>query len=150
KDHAAFLQPAIQTIIQNSEFRIQNLDAISVVAGPGSYTGLRVGLASAKGLCYALNIPLITLNTLEVMAQAAINQSTDQLINQSNLFCPMIDARRNEVFTAIYNEKLQTLIQPAALTLAENSFETFLQKQKVVFFGSGSIKWKEICKNPNA
>ncbi len=149
KNHASFLQPAIQTIIQHSTFNIQQLNAVSVIAGPGSYTGLRIGLASAKGLCYALNIPLITLNTLEVMTMAAINSSTHQPISSSTLFCPMIDARRDEVFTAVYNQQLQILMEPSALILNENSFESFFQDHTVVFFGSGSAKWKAICTNVN-
>jgi len=149
KNHASFLQPAIQTIIKPSMFNIQPLNAVSVIAGPGSYTGLRVGLASAKGLCYALNIPLITLNTLEVMTMAAINSSTHQPISSSTLFCPMIDARRNEVFTAVYNQQLQILMDPSVLILNENSFESFFQHHTVVFFGSGSAKWEAICTNVN-
>lgn len=146
--HASFLQPAIQKIIHNSKFKIQNLDAITVIAGPGSYTGSRVGLASAKGLCYALGIPLITLNTLEVMAYAAIHQSTHQP-NSSTLYCPMIDARRNEVFTAVYDSKMNVIMQPSAIILDENSFIELRKSHELVVFGSGSVKWNNICKNHN-
>lgn len=150
KNHAAFLQPAIQTIIQHSTFNIQQLNAVSVIAGPGSYTGLRVGLASAKGLCYALSIPLITLNTLKIMAIAAINSSTHELINPSTLFCSMIDARRDEVFTAMYDNKLNTILQPCAMILNKESFMEIRKSHELVFFGSGASKWNVICTNNNS
>jgi len=150
KNHAAFLQPAIQTIIQHSTFNIQQLNAVSVIAGPGSYTGLRVGLASAKGLCYALSIPLITLNTLKIMAIAAINSSTHELINPSTLFCSMIDARRDEVFTAMYDNKLNTILQPCAMILNKENFMEIRKSHELVFFGSGASKWNVICTNNNS
>lgn len=149
KQHASFIQPAIQRIIQHSTFNIQHLNAVSVIIGPGSYTGLRIGLASAKGLCYALGIPLITLNTLEVMAMAAIHQTTTQPISPLTLYCPMIDARRNEVFTAVYGSKLNVIMQPSAIILDENSFIELRKSHELVVFGSGSVKWNNICKNHN-
>lgn len=149
KQHASFIQPAIQQIMQHSTFNIQTLTAVSIIAGPGSYTGLRVGLASAKGLCYALNIPLITLNTLEVMAMAAINVSTHQHINASTLFCPMIDARRDEVFTALYDHKLNSILKPCAMILNEQSFMEIKKSHELVFLGSGAAKWNVICTNNN-
>ena len=100
-------------------------------------------MATAKGLCYALSKPLILINTLQVMAQAALEIIEDR-IPQSWL-CPMIDARRMEVFTAIYDEQLATIMQPSAIILEENSFETFLAKNDIYFFGSGSKKWQAIA-----
>lgn len=150
KNHASFLQPAIQTIIQHSTFNIQQLNAVSIIAGPGSYTGLRVGLASAKGLCYALDIPLITLNTLEVMTMATINSLTHQSISSSTLFCPMIDARRDEVFTAMYDNRLNTILQPCAVILNKESFMEIRKSHELVFFGSGAAKWNAICTNDNS
>lgn len=147
KDHASFVQPAIQKIIQQSTYNIKNIQAVSVIAGPGSYTGLRVGLASAKGLCYALQIPLITLNTLEVMAYAVINSVASHSTKTSALYCPMIDARRNEVFMAVYDNKLNVIIQPAAIILNQESFMDLRKSHELVFFGSGSSKWNSICKN---
>ena len=126
------------------------MNAVSVIAGPGSYTGLRVGLASAKGLCYALSIPLITLNTLKIMAIAAINSSTHELINPSTLFCSMIDARRDEVFTAMYDNKLNTILQPCAMILNKESFMEIRKSHELVFFGSGAAKWNVICTNNNS
>ena len=164
KDHASFIQPAIKKLFENIHQQISSIDAIAVTAGPGSYTGLRVGLATAKGLCYALNKPLILLNTLEVIAQACINEqsnivATNNLqpaINNGEshttnfLFCPMIDARRMEVFTALYDSELQAIIKPAAVILEEDSFKNYLDKQRIVFSGSGSGKFKKIIRHPNA
>lgn len=143
KDHASFIHSAIKTIVDNSGIQLSMLSAIAVTSGPGSYTGLRVGMATAKGLCYALSKPLILINTLQVMAQAAL-QIIEDRIPQSWL-CPMIDARRMEVFTAIYDEQLATIMQPSAIILEENSFETFLAKNDIYFFGSGSKKWQAIA-----
>jgi tRNA threonylcarbamoyladenosine biosynthesis protein TsaB len=146
KDHAAFLQPTAQVLVKKAAITFNDLDAIAVTAGPGSYTGIRIGMASAKGLCYALSKPLITLNTLQVMAQAVITRQ-----NRPNAYyCPMIDARRLEVFTAMYNFNLHALMQPCALILEEDSFENFLLSNEVVFFGSGAKKWQALIKNTHA
>lgn len=99
RDHAAWLHTAIERILDQAKLTVRDIEAVAVVAGPGSYTGLRVGMAAAKGFCYALKIPLITQNTLYVMAE-----SMKPVAQQKNaLICPMIDARRNEVFTALYS-----------------------------------------------
>ncbi len=150
KDHGSFLQPAIQKLLKDTGIALTDVDAIAVTGGPGSYTGLRVGLASAKGLCYALSKPLIMLNTLEVMTASAIAQLADQPVDISILFCPMIDARRMEVFTAIYDHKIATVLSPRTLILEEDSFKDQLEKNRIVFFGSGSGKWKELCDHANA
>jgi tRNA threonylcarbamoyladenosine biosynthesis protein TsaB len=147
RDHAGFLQPAIEKILSKNDVNINNLNAIAVSAGPGSYTGLRVGMASAKGLCYALNIPLILVNTLEIMALSAIFQHPKK---DKSLFCPMIDARRMEVFTAVYDKDLNEALAPSSVTLQESSLEEILQENEVVFSGSGSAKFKAILKNENA
>ncbi len=149
KDHASFLQAAIQQLAKDAAITLTATDAIAVTAGPGSYTGLRVGMASAKGLCYALNKPLIMLNTLEVLTVSAIRRFTDQLANGSTLLCPMIDARRMEVFTAIYDRHPAIILSPRALVLEEQSFKEQLNN-KIIFFGSGSGKWHSICRNSNA
>lgn len=146
KNHAAFVQSAISQLMQLHRLSLQDIDAVAVVNGPGSYTGLRVGLASAKGFCYALNKPLILLNTLEVMAQASANLFREEAI----LHCPLIDARRMEVFTAIFNKHLQALLPPQPLILSANIFDAFLQSQKVVFSGSGQKKVESIINHQNA
>ena len=147
KDHGAFVQTAIQQLLKTAALSFADIDAIAVTAGPGSYTGLRVGLASAKGLCYALNKPLLTLNTLEVLTTAAKIFTHNQ---PGILYCPMIDARRMEVFTALYTDTLTALLPPCAMILNETSFLNTLEKEKIVFFGSGVAKWQQVCTHPNA
>lgn len=142
-DHAAFLQPAILELCTKTNIPLNELDAVSVVNGPGSYTGLRVGLASAKGICYALNIPLICINTLEWMAVG--NAS-----NNHEWVCAMIDARRNEVFTALYDQNGKLLMPATAMVLGENSFEPELEEHPIRFIGNGAEKWKALCKHKNA
>jgi len=148
KDHASFLQPGILQLTKISGIALKDIDAVAVTAGPGSYTGLRVGMASAKGLCYALKKPLIALNTLEVLTVSAILLFADE--KKPDRYCPMIDARRMEVFTAIYNKDLDPYLSPRPLILNEMSFEKDLAANKILFFGSGSVKWKEVCNHPNA
>ena len=150
KDHAAWIQVAINTLLKQQGYSMQQLKAVAVTAGPGSYTGLRVGMATAKGLCFALQIPFITINTLKVMASAAITQWLP-LPNQTMqvALCPMIDARRMEVFTAVYDDKLQELIAPKALILDPFSFNDELDNRLLVCFGNGASKWKNINRHPN-
>jgi tRNA threonylcarbamoyladenosine biosynthesis protein TsaB len=143
KDSAAWVQPALQELLKQSKATLKQVEAVSVSAGPGSYTGLRVGLSSAKGLCYALGIPLITVSTLKMMAVAAGEQEAD-------LLCPMIDARRLEVFTAVYDKQLNEIVAPHNLILEAGSFAGMLGKQRVCFFGNGSPKFAPIVNNPNA
>jgi tRNA threonylcarbamoyladenosine biosynthesis protein TsaB len=142
-DHAAWLHNAIAAILLNNKYTINELQAVAVSIGPGSYTGLRVGLASAKGICYALNIPLITVNTLEIIAFAAKDEAIE-------LICPLIDARRMEVFAAIYNKELQEKIPPHAMIADENSFASMLLSAKLLFCGNGSKKLQAIISNKNA
>ena len=148
KNHGSFLHPAIERLCLSVNIQLSSIDAIAVTEGPGSYTGLRVGLASAKGLCYALNKPLIALNTLEVMATASISKY--QPSNNDCLFCPMIDARRMEVFTALYDPSLKLLMPPTAAILTETSFANELNKHNIAFSGSGSKKFKNIFQNSKA
>ena len=145
-EHAAFLQPAVKKILQNTGVTLQQVDAIAVVNGPGSYTGLRVGLASAKGLSYAAGKPLITIGTLPVMARAAFNAVQDNGI----LYAPMIDARRLEVFTAVYDCEGNEKLPAVAKVLSDDSFVELLLQNKILFFGNGAAKWKNICNHPNA
>jgi len=142
KDSAAWLHFAINELLKNENLSLQQLNAISVTEGPGSYTGLRVGMATAKGLCYALNKPLITINTLHLMAFAASKM-------HSHLLCPMIDARRMEVFTAVFDCDLNLRLGPTNLILSENSFKEVLEGNHVVFFGSGSNKFQSIMNHPH-
>jgi tRNA threonylcarbamoyladenosine biosynthesis protein TsaB len=147
QQHASFLQPAIQKMTKTTGISLSMLDAVSVSAGPGSYTGLRVGMASAKGICYALQKPLITINTLQVMAYAAREANTDA---DTFFYCPMIDARRMEVFTAVYNASLEPVWEPQAMIPTEESFETLFRQGFICFSGNGCEKLKPILSKPHA
>jgi tRNA threonylcarbamoyladenosine biosynthesis protein TsaB len=148
KNHGSFLQPAIQDLMAKYGRKLVDLDAIAVTEGPGSYTGLRVGLASAKGLCYALQKPLITINTLKIIAVSAIKSTG--ISAQEHFFAPMIDARRMEVFTAIYDHSLNIIESPNAKILDENSYQAILNEKSVIFCGSGSVKFHSFCQHKNA
>lgn len=150
KDHASWLHIAIKEIFEKNSLELKSVDAIAVTSGPGSYTGLRIGMATAKGICYALNKPLIGLNTLLVMANAAKNVHKDSFGENADLLCPMIDARRMEVFTAIYTKELQIVKEPAAMTLSETSFNEYLSDNSICFFGNGSNKFRAIINHDKA
>lgn len=145
KDHAAWLQPAIKDLLDTAGLNVKDLNAIAVSIGPGSYTGLRIGLSTAKGLCYALNIPLIAIGTLDMMAEAGSNKN-----DNINLLCPMIDARRMEVFTAVYNKNKQNIMEPCAMKVDENSFSDLLKKNSMLFYGNGSHKLQQLINDQNA
>ncbi|MEO6818616.1 MAG: tRNA (adenosine(37)-N6)-threonylcarbamoyltransferase complex dimerization subunit type 1 TsaB [Ginsengibacter sp.] len=146
KQHGAFLHKAIKEILAGQKITPKNLSAVGVTNGPGSYTGIRVGLASAKGLCYALGIPLLTFNTLHVMARTLISE-----INDPNAFYgPMIDARRMEVFTAVFDFRLNEVIAPASMILDNTSFANIVDNNKIFFSGSGSLKFKNMDVKLNA
>lgn len=147
KEHAAFIHVSIKNILDHLKISIKNIDAIATTIGPGSYTGLRVCLAAAKGLCYALNKPLVTIGTLEAMAKA-IHLNVK---NNSNYFyCPMIDARRMEVYTALYDENLMEIIAPHAVIINEKFCLNVLENNPILFFGSGMEKFKNSNLSGNA
>lgn len=148
-DHATWIHTAIKELLEESSKKINELSAIAVTAGPGSYTGLRVGMATAKGLCYSLNIPLITESTLKLIA-FAVKKNLKSGYSLPVLLCPMIDARRMEVFTTIYNIDFDEVFEPSAVILEQDSFERQLNQNIVVFCGNGSAKWQYICNHPNA
>jgi tRNA threonylcarbamoyladenosine biosynthesis protein TsaB len=150
KNHASFVQPAIKELTTGLGLGLKDIDAVAVTAGPGSYTGLRVGMASAKGICYALQKKLILVNTLEVMAQAMINDPANQPIHPSTLLCPLIDARRMEVFTALYDISLKEIESPHAMILDASSFAALLAANPIIFAGSGHHKLKTLVEQPNA
>ena len=146
RQHAAFLHTSVSQILQENDILPTSLKAVGVTGGPGSYTGIRVGLATAKGLCFALKIPMIMMNTLELMAFSAI----EKILNKNAFYCPMIDARRMEIFTAVYDPQLNSTIPPSAMVLEENSFAGLIQNHPVFFFGSGAEKFKKIINHSNA
>ncbi|MFN4285175.1 MAG: tRNA (adenosine(37)-N6)-threonylcarbamoyltransferase complex dimerization subunit type 1 TsaB [Lacibacter sp.] len=149
KQHAAFVQPAIEEIIKETARPLQQVDGVAVTIGPGSYTGLRVGLASAKGLCYALNKPLITIGTLAVWAQAG-RDVLQQQARQARHIIPLIDARRMEVFAAVYDTEGNEVQPPHAHILHTDSYAAELASGPVLFLGSGAAKWQPHCTHANA
>ena len=137
------LHTIIEWALEGAEITLKDLDAVSLGKGPGSYTGLRIGAASAKGFCYGLKIPLIATNSLETMIEPFLNQNFDYII-------PLIDARRMEVYTAIFEGKMgEMLTETEAKILDETSFQEFVGK-KVIFVGDGAKKAKEILQLTNA
>ena len=145
RESAAWLHTAIQQLMQQQQVDLQQLSAVAISIGPGSYTGLRVGLSAAKGICYALQKPLITINTLQMMAAAAVAKGVD-----ADWLCPMIDARRMEVFTAFFDQSLNEVVPTAAIILSENIFVEHLNKKRIFFFGNGSPKFNSLLQHPNA
>jgi tRNA threonylcarbamoyladenosine biosynthesis protein TsaB len=133
--HSEKLTVFIQEVLSDASLTLKDVDAIAVSKGPGSYTGLRIGVSVAKGLCYSLDKPLIAVDTLQAMAK---NPSLS-----GDLFCPMIDARRMEVYTALYNNENKIVEPITAKIIDEDSFSDVLQSNKVLFFGDGSAKCQE-------
>ncbi len=145
--HSEKLTVFIQKVLDRAKLQLKDIDAIAVSKGPGSYTGLRIGVSVAKGLCYALDKPLIAVDTLQAMAKnvAALDNSSD------SLYSPMIDARRMEVYTALYDNENNSVTPITAKIIDENSFSEELTAQKIVFFGDGADKCAEVLeKNSTA
>ena len=141
--HAENLTPFIEELMNRAENSYKDLDAIAISKGPGSYTGLRIGTSTAKGMCYALDIPLIGIDTLQAMAYGVKHQPYD-------FFVPMIDARRMEVYTAVYDKNLQCILPVQPKILDETSYNEYLNQGKVLFFGNGAEKFKQIITHQNA
>lgn len=152
QNHAMLVTKYIQEIFSNQGLTIDKLNAVSVSGGPGSYTGLRIGVASAKGICYALGIPLIAITSLAAMSHHVIENNAEYNLPKDKelLFCPMIDARRMEVYTAVYNRNLKMIREIKADIIDHLSFSAYLGKGKMVFFGNGAAKCRDTIAHPNA
>jgi tRNA threonylcarbamoyladenosine biosynthesis protein TsaB len=151
RSHASVLTLFIEDILKTYNISARQLDAIAVSSGPGSYTGLRIGVSVAKGICYGANLPLIAVPTLQSMACGFIGQlPVTTEIDDDTWYCPMIDARRLEVYTALYNRKGDMQSETSAQIIDENSFAGILSVRKIFFFGNGSDKCREIITHPNA
>lgn len=151
--HASLLTTFIERVIKESGNSFDMLDAVGISKGPGSYTGLRIGVSAAKGICYALDIPLVAVHTLQAMNEQVVNNRQKYGLHkgETNLsFIPMIDARRMEVYSAVFNIENEFERDVEAEVLDENSYSELLKNSKAVFFGNGAGKFQEIIDNPNA
>jgi len=146
--HSTQLPLLISELLHSFQLSVKQLDAVAVNKGPGSYTGLRIGVSMAKGICYSAGIPLIGIGSLHSMAVGFI--LSDFSISAEALLCPMIDARRMEVYSALFNTLGEPISDVKALVIEENSFNEYLEHQKVFFFGDGSVKCKNVITNQNA
>ena len=140
--HAEKLHPFIQQVMQEAKLSFNDIDAVAVSKGPGSYTGLRIGVSAAKGLCFAFDKPLISIETLQSLAY--------KLSIEQGVIIPMLDARRMEVYAAVYNSKHEQVRDIKAEVIDENSFQEYLSKGKVYFLGDGAEKCKEVITHENA
>ncbi|MBW2962428.1 tRNA (adenosine(37)-N6)-threonylcarbamoyltransferase complex dimerization subunit type 1 TsaB [Mesonia aestuariivivens] len=142
--HAEKLHVFINEVLTEAKLALKDLDAVSVSKGPGSYTGLRIGVSAAKGLCYNLDIPLLAISTLEALAHQVQAKAEEVIV-------PMLDARRMEVYMAVYSSEKQLISPVEAKVLEENSFESYFSNfYPVYFIGNGVEKFKEICSVKNA
>lgn len=146
-NHSVVLGPFVDEMVSFADSHAIPVDAVAVSCGPGSYTGLRIGVSMAKGLCYGRDLKLISVSTLKLLCVPLL---LAEQIPEDALLCPMIDARRMEVYSAIYTRRLEAVKDVSADIIDENSYVELLGKQPVVFFGNGADKCKEVIKHPNA
>ncbi len=144
--HAGSLTLFIQSVMDTAGLKFSELDAIAVSKGPGSYTGLRIGVSTAKGLCFALDKPLIAIDTLQMMAEGFLKAEP----THEGLICSMIDARRMEVFTAVFDAQLDYVSPVEAKIIDEQSFESLLRAKPVTFIGDGAAKCAATLTHENA
>ena len=154
---SAMLTTLVGNVVQHAGFALSDLDAVAVAKGPGSYTGLRIGVSTAKGLCFALDKPLLSINTLQAMTEQVrpffLPTANCRSVGPplSTLFCPMIDARRMEVYCAFYDQMGGEVKPTAAEIIDENSFADLLIDYSIVFFGDGAAKCRAVLgEHPNA
>lgn len=150
KSHAAFLTVFIDEILKENHIKASDLKAIAVSKGPGSYTGLRIGVSVAKGITYAANIPLIGIETLKSMFWGISDDITKILsVDNDTIFCPMLDARRMEIYYALYDKAGNTLKSISAEIIDNESFTEIPEYQKIIFFGDGAGKCREVIRRKN-
>jgi len=148
KSHSELLTVFIEQIVKEQKISLKDLDAVSVSKGPGSYTGLRIGVSSAKGIAYGIDKPLIAISTLQTMVYQVLSEH--KIEDKNTILCPMIDARRMEVYNAFYNLEGEQVREIKAEIIDENSYKDILENQKIIFFGDGSDKCKNIITHENA
>jgi tRNA threonylcarbamoyladenosine biosynthesis protein TsaB len=147
--HSEELTVLIRDIMTENSLRFSELSAVAVSRGPGSYTGLRIGVSAAKGLCYALGIPLVSVDTLQSMAYGMVTGNFHKG-SAPVLFCPMIDARRMEVYSAVFDEQNKQVRETRAEIISQHSFLEYPEKTLMVFAGDGAAKCREVISHPNA
>ena len=145
--HAEQLFPLFERVLAEGNCKICELDGVVLSIGPGSYTGLRIGASAAKGICYALNIPLVGVSTLQSIVFGALQPQHEQ---QNVLYCPMIDARRMEVFTALFNANGEAITKVNNIIIDEHSFHDELETHTIFFCGNGILKCKPVIQHKNA
>ncbi|MDR2292770.1 MAG: tRNA (adenosine(37)-N6)-threonylcarbamoyltransferase complex dimerization subunit type 1 TsaB [Prevotellaceae bacterium] len=145
--HAAKLSVFIDEVLTCQNLNVSDLDAIAVSEGPGSYTGIRIGVSTAKGLCFGANKPLIAVGSLQSLAKLAVEKAKP---SPEMLLCPMIDARRMEVYTALFDNNANAINQISAQIIDESTFAELLATNRIMFFGSGAEKCKSVINSPNA
>ena len=143
--HAENLHLMIDDLLKSNAWEPNSLSAVLVSKGPGSYTGLRIGVSAAKGLCFGLGIPLMAVSTLRLLCEDPEVQNSDTV-----WYCPMIDARRNEVYTALYDRQGKIVRPVEAMILDDHPYNAILEEKKVAFFGDGSEKFRDQIKHENA
>ena len=141
--HASLLGVYVKQIMDFSRDKGVKVDAVAVSSGPGSYTGLRIGVSEAKGLCFGLKVPLISVPTLELLACTTMFRN---YFEEDVLYCPMIDARRMEVYSAVYDNALNDVVPVGAYVIDEHTFSDLLDNRRIVFAGNGSTKCKDVIK----
>ena len=144
RSHSKLLLRMIDNLLKKYSLNINDIDAFSISKGPGSYTGLRIGVSSFKGLCYALDKPLISINSLDLLSRIA----KSKIEKKKYFMCPMVDARRMEVYTKLLDNDFNIMIEDCAMILDEKSFRDY-NSELIYFFGSGSEKFSEIIENKN-
>ena len=142
KQHASLLAPFVDEVLKELGMKMADCDAVAVSEGPGSYTGLRVGVSTAKGLCFGSGRPLLSVGTLRILAE--------QGRGKADYIVPMVDARRMEVYSAVFDGQCNEVRGTEATILDENSFADLLKDHSVLFIGDGAAKFSKVCKSPNA
>lgn len=150
--HANRLTLLTEDLFKDSSVPIEmiDIDAVAVSSGPGSYTGLRIGVSTAKGVCFALGKPLIAIPSLSILALPVVQHLGNLEENKEAWFCPMIDARRMEVYAAMFNSKMEQQKETSADIIDKESYADILEQRKVFFFGNGAAKCEEPLTHPNA
>ena len=144
KSHSSHITVMVSQLVENCGVTLKELSAVAVSGGPGSYTGLRIGSSTAKGLCYSLDIPLLEVSTLYGLAAQVVAATPNP---EHYLFCPMLDARRMEVYTCLLDSELQEVSPIEPVVLDEHTFEDKLKERPIIFFGSGAQKFKELVRD---